>query len=220
MIVLKISNASELVASKLGKFLESLTPDAFDESTVEDVLIQKMVENLKIEGLKGEIASVKGMELEAGTVPVKGFSAYTSLTYTSSVVDKDMPSSATAFYATANKQYPDTPRVMGALSLQYTNGPVLLNLAGKYTGLRYLTMVNDVSIGGFSTLDFNAAYKLPSDGFFKNPVLRFNVSNLTNKQYLTASLGSGSSIAINAAGNPYVYPGAPRFFSMTGQADF
>ena len=133
---------------------------------------------------------------------------------------KDMPSSGTAFYATAGKQFPDTPRVMGALSLQYTNGPVLLNLAGKYTGLRYLTMVNDVAIGGFSTVDFNAAYKLPSDGFFKNPVLRLNVSNLTNKQFLTASLGSGSSIAINAAGNPYVYPGAPRFFSVTGQADF
>ena len=98
---------------------------------------------------------------------------------------------------------------------------VLLNLAGKYTGLRYLTMVNDVAIGGFSTVDFNAAYKLPSDGFFKNPVLRLNVSNLTNKQFLTASLGSGSSIAISsAAGTPYVYPGAPRFFSVTGQADF
>ena len=71
-----------------------------------------------------------------------------------------------------------------------------------------------VPVNGFS------AYTLPSDGFFKNPVLRFNVSNLTNKQFLTASLGSGSSIAINAAGNPYVYPGAPRFFSVTGQADF
>ena len=81
-------------------------------------------------------------------------------------------------------------------------------------------LFRSVAIGGFSTVDFNAAYNLPSDGFFKNPVLRLNVSNLTNKQFLTASLGSGSSIAINAAGNPYVYPGAPRFFSVTGQADF
>jgi len=165
-------------------------------------------------------STVKGVEFEAGTVPVNGFSAYTSLTYTNSTTDQNMLASATTTYATAGKQFPDTPRVMGALSLQYTNGPVLLNLAGKYTGLRYLTMVNDIAIGGFSTLDFNAAYKLPSDGFFKNPILRLNVSNLTNKQYLTASLGSGSSIAINAAGNPYVYPGAPRFFSVTGQADF
>ena len=64
MIIIKIGNASELVASKLGKFLESLTPDAFDDATVEDMVIKKMVENFQIEGLKGEIAAVKGLELD------------------------------------------------------------------------------------------------------------------------------------------------------------
>ena len=34
MIVLKISNASELMASKLGKFLESLTPAGLDQTTI------------------------------------------------------------------------------------------------------------------------------------------------------------------------------------------
>ncbi|MBM5801710.1 MAG: hypothetical protein FJ077_12960 [Cyanobacteria bacterium K_DeepCast_35m_m2_023] len=64
MIVLKISNAPELVASKLGRFLESLTPDALDQAAVEAIIIQKMVENLKAEGLKGEIASVQGLDIE------------------------------------------------------------------------------------------------------------------------------------------------------------
>jgi hypothetical protein len=64
MIVLKISNASEPVAAKLGKFLESLTPDGLDASTVEDVLIRKSVENLQAEGLKGEIAAVRGLNLD------------------------------------------------------------------------------------------------------------------------------------------------------------
>ena len=36
MIVLKISNSSEVVASKVGKFLEFLTPDNMDQSAVED----------------------------------------------------------------------------------------------------------------------------------------------------------------------------------------
>jgi hypothetical protein len=35
-----------------------------DQSTVEDVLIKKMVENLQAEGLKGEIAAVRGLELD------------------------------------------------------------------------------------------------------------------------------------------------------------
>ncbi|MCP9848235.1 hypothetical protein [Cyanobium sp. Morenito 9A2] len=64
MIVLKITNASEVVASKLGKFLESLTPDSLDESTIEDILLKKLIENLSQEGLKGEVASVKGLDLD------------------------------------------------------------------------------------------------------------------------------------------------------------
>ena len=55
MIVLKISNASEVMASKLGKFLESLTPDSLDQSTIEDIVVKKLVENLQAEGLKGEV---------------------------------------------------------------------------------------------------------------------------------------------------------------------
>jgi hypothetical protein len=64
MIVLKITNASEVMASKLGKFLESLTPDALDQSTIEDIVLKKLVENLQAEGLKGEVASVRGLDLE------------------------------------------------------------------------------------------------------------------------------------------------------------
>ncbi len=70
MIVLKISNASEVVASKLGKFLESLTPESLDQSTIEDVLLKKLVENLQAEGLKGEVASVRGLDLDGKEVVV------------------------------------------------------------------------------------------------------------------------------------------------------
>ena len=63
MIVLKISNASELMASKLGKFLESLTPAGLDQTTIEDMVLKKLVQNLQAEGLKGEVASVRGLDL-------------------------------------------------------------------------------------------------------------------------------------------------------------
>ena len=63
MIVLKISNSSEVVASKVGKFLEFLTPDSVDQATVEDQVIKKLVENLAAEGIKGEIAAVQGLDI-------------------------------------------------------------------------------------------------------------------------------------------------------------
>ncbi|MFM7674581.1 MAG: hypothetical protein ACKO5F_03105 [Synechococcus sp.] len=63
MIVLKITNASEVVASRVGRFLESLTPDSFDQSKVEDVLLKRLVENLEAQGLQGEVAVVQGLDL-------------------------------------------------------------------------------------------------------------------------------------------------------------
>ena len=71
MLVLKISNASEVVASKLGKFLEALTPDSFDQNTIEDVLIKELIKNLKAEGLKGEVAAVRGLDLEGSQMVVR-----------------------------------------------------------------------------------------------------------------------------------------------------
>ena len=70
MIVLKISNASEFVASKVGRFFERLTPDSMDQTTVEDQVIKKLIENLAAEGLKGEVAAINGLELQGEDLSV------------------------------------------------------------------------------------------------------------------------------------------------------
>ena len=70
MIVLKISNASEVVASKVGKFIELLTPDSIDQTTVEDQVIKKLIENLAAEGIRGEIAAINGLELDGENLSV------------------------------------------------------------------------------------------------------------------------------------------------------
>jgi hypothetical protein len=63
MIVLKITNASDVVASNIGRFLERLTPDGYDQNKVEDIVIDRLVANLKAEGIRGEVAAVKGLDL-------------------------------------------------------------------------------------------------------------------------------------------------------------
>jgi hypothetical protein len=70
MIILKITNAQEVVASKLGKFLEMLTPDLLDQTAVENELIKQLVINLKAEGVKGELAAVSGLDLRDGELSV------------------------------------------------------------------------------------------------------------------------------------------------------
>lgn len=70
MLVLKITNASEVVAAKVGKLIEALTPDLLDQSTVEDVLIKELIKNLAAEGLKGEVAAVRGLDLQDSNLVV------------------------------------------------------------------------------------------------------------------------------------------------------
>lgn len=189
-------------------------------------------------------STTKGLEIEAGTVPWNGFSGYASLTYTKSTIDENQisrfalangtactPTTANAAtcvltpYATAGKIFPDTPKGLAGLSVQYAEGPYLLNLAAKYTSGRFLTLTNDTALKGYTLFDLNAAWKLPnpSGTGFKNPIIRLNVSNLFSKQYFLANAGSGSNVTVvnaGAAGAPFYYAGAPRFTSLTFQVDY
>ena len=63
MILLKITNASDVVAIKAGKLVEKMTPDMIDQKLVESQVIQQMIEQLQLEGLKGQISSVKGLDI-------------------------------------------------------------------------------------------------------------------------------------------------------------
>ncbi len=182
-------------------------------------------------GLRQDInvgkSTIKGLEVEGGTAPYHGVSLYVSGTYTRSTIKEDLLTGITngvrEYALTAGKQFPDTPKGQAAASIQWADGPYLVNLAGKYMTGRAITLANDLSIASFTTIDLNAAWKLPNpEGTgFKNPIIRLNVSNLTNKEYLSANSGSGSQFGINARlSNPTVYPGAPRFTSVTFQVDY
>ena len=71
MILLKITNASDVVASKAGKLFEKMTPEMIDQKLVESQVIQQMIDQLQLEGLKGEISSVKGLDISEDTLLTK-----------------------------------------------------------------------------------------------------------------------------------------------------
>ena len=71
MILLKITNASDVVASKAGKLFEKITPEMIDQKLVESQVIQQMIEQLQLEGLKGQISIVKGIDISEDTLVTK-----------------------------------------------------------------------------------------------------------------------------------------------------
>ena len=71
MILLKITNSSDVVASKAGKLFEKMTPEMIDQKLVESQVIQQMIEQLQSEGLMGQISSVKGLDITEDTLLTK-----------------------------------------------------------------------------------------------------------------------------------------------------
>jgi hypothetical protein len=70
MIVIKVTNASDVVANRIGRFLADLTPSGFDQGKVEEELIKQLVEQMAAQGLQGEVASVQGLDLHNKMVTV------------------------------------------------------------------------------------------------------------------------------------------------------
>jgi len=165
--------------------------------------------------------------MEAGTVPINGWSMYGSLTIQKSKVLNDIRASATVVLPTSGKEFALTPTMLAGLSLQYANGPIYARIKGKKTGRQYATLMNDEEVPSYMTADFDAGYKFPDFTFIKSPLLRLNVSNIGNSKYRNPSSGFTlnakpvvTSAGTLAAGNVFYYLGSPRFFSVTLSADF
>lgn len=166
----------------------------------------------------------RGIEVEMGTVPVNGFSAYISATYTQSRNESDLAVSATNIQPTGGKEFPDTPRWLSGVSLQYAQPLWYVKANAKYTGKRFSTLTNDESVPGYTVMGLDAGYLLGNLGFVKGVTLRANISNLFDRQYLASNAGSGSLFTTNATGtgaqSPSYYAGAPRFSSLSVSATF
>ncbi|TAN70177.1 MAG: TonB-dependent receptor [Methylobacter sp.] len=169
-------------------------------------------------------STTKGVELESAWRFLTNWSVYGSFTYTDSRIGQNLQTAATTVEATAGKAFPDVPNWMSGATLQYRSGPWSANLSAKYTGKRYSTLVNDESIKGYTLVSFDAGYRLPSTGWFRDPSIRLNVYNLLDQDYLNLNAGSGSSFtnrALGAGGSaPSYYIGAPRSFSVMLSTDF
>ncbi len=74
MILVKITNSTEVVASKTHKLFAKVTPEKVDENLVEAEVIKQMGSDLASFGLKGEISIVKGIDVvEEALITKKGF---------------------------------------------------------------------------------------------------------------------------------------------------
>lgn len=170
-------------------------------------------------------STTKGIELESAWRFLPNWSIYGSFSYTHNRMEQNLrtqlvTNGPVVTLQTAGKSFPDVPEFLAGAALQYRNGPISANLSAKYTGQRYSTLVNDESMSGYTLVSFDSSYRFPSTGWFRDPMVKFNVYNLLDEDYLSLNALSGSSFTPTAAQNPSYYVGAPRSFSVTLSTDF
>jgi iron complex outermembrane receptor protein len=109
---------------------------------------------------------------------------------------------------------------------QYTVGPFVFGVQGKYESKRYLDDTNQTSVPGFATMDLDAQYNF-NVGPTKT-TLQINVYNLFGTAYYTRSTTGtnyakvfyGNGDVVNAASGPFVYVGSPTVIYGTLKAQF
>ena len=70
-IYLKITNPTEVVKKKTSKWLTDITPERIDRKLVEDEVIKGIIEQLTLEGIKGEISAINGFDVKNSTIITK-----------------------------------------------------------------------------------------------------------------------------------------------------
>jgi iron complex outermembrane receptor protein len=164
----------------------------------------------------------RGFEIEANNMPINGWSVYGSLGYIKSEIQNDLRVTSTAFLPLGGKELPNTPRLKGGLSVEYSQASFWARLKAKATSEQQSTLVNDEKAPGYTVFGFDAGYTFANYGMLKRPKLTFNWSNITNKQYRNASSTSITNTTAYpgvSAGTLRYYLGAPRFASVTLSVD-
>lgn len=168
----------------------------------------------------------RGLELEVGSKSFGGFTAYGSLTVQKGELKDDITVARGQTLPTSGKRFTLMPKNMIGASLQYAEGPIYARVKVKHTGKQYATLMNDEEVPSYTIADFDAGYNFGNVGMMSNTQLRFNLSNLNNKQYRNPSSGSVvnakpvNTTPVTAGNNVFYYLGAPRFVSISLSADF
>lgn len=162
----------------------------------------------------------RGVELEVATKQFNGFSAYASASYTDSKLQDNTEVNGTIL-PTSGKNMIETPKYLGALVLRYDGKGWFTSVAGKYTGSRYSTLMNDESVAPHKTVDVTAGYDLPASlvGLQKVTVV-FAVDNVFDERYLGTLISYTTNATGANAGSPTYQVGGPRFASVSLSVDF
>jgi len=135
-------------------------------------------------------------------------------TYQDDVVSNNLPIN------TKGKHVVDAPDTMLKSILGYDNGSLFGDLGADFMSTRYYSYTNDASVPSRLLMNASAGYRFPSFAMVKQSSVQLNVTNLTNRRYIS-TLGSNGFVNSDPNGTAQtLLPGAPREWTLTFAAKF
>ena len=167
----------------------------------------------------------KGAEIGALWSFRSDWTWYNSLSYNDSTYKDDVVSvtidpisglPVTTITPTKGKTIVDAPKTMLRSEVGYDNSRWFGKLGASYTGKRYFTYLNDQNAGAYTVLNIGGGYRFENVGMVKKLTLQANVTNLTDKEYISTVGSNGFG---NSGDAQTVLAAAPReaFISISGQ---
>jgi iron complex outermembrane receptor protein len=144
---------------------------------------------------------------------------YNGVSYNKSKYDSDYSTVAggvTTVVPIAGKQVPLTPSWLYKFILSTNWGPFEAQMNGDYVGRRYVTYLNDLSVGGTFLAGLEASYvfNAPFSAFLKDLKVSLNVTNLAGIR------GVSTAVVTSNTGGYQAYAIAPRMAFLTLGAKF
>ena len=129
----------------------------------------------------------RGVDAESSFKVIDNYlTIYGSYAYTKSTFAADLDTIGDGYYPVNGKSFLDTPKNMAYVRLNYDHGPLWASVDMQYRSSFWADWMNTERAGGFSTLNFNAGWRLPDVGnFLTKPEIKINIFNLTDKRALT-----------------------------------
>lgn len=141
---------------------------------------------------------MRGLTTEASYKLAEDWTLYGNYSYQKAILDGNVNTFGDGTYPTEGKTFLNTPKNSGFLRLGYDHGPFWASLDAKYRGPIWGDWSNTEQVGGYTVFNLNAGWKFSDFAtWLRNPYIKLNVFNLTDKRALTNANNIGAFLASN-----------------------
>jgi iron complex outermembrane receptor protein len=144
-----------------------------------------------------------GAELSAYGPITDSLDFLAGLSYNRYNFTQDFQSSPSTTVATDGKQLPDAPKVMAKAAVSYHIGNWTLTPSVRYSSSRWGDVANTQKIGGYTLVDFDAAYHMNNFIGSKDAVFRLTATNLTDRKYIATINAADNFLAASGTASTY-----------------